>query len=288
MDPDQLYALPPEEFTAARDAAAKQAKAENDAPRSKELKALRRPSVAAWLVNRLAREQPALLEQLLALGPALAEAQSSGHADQLRTLGRQRRDLVEAVAGAAVSVADRSVAGPVRDEVVTTLEAALADPSSAAAVRTGRLVRALTYAGFGEVDLSGAVAPAAPTPSAGGDGPGRAPRAAEADKAAVRRREALSAAERAAHDAAGKLDDAAHRAAQARRLAVQAVQALEAARRDVSEAERALAGSRRARDAAATASEAKEAAAEKADEAVRTAQDAAERARKELDALRRG
>ncbi len=45
-----------------------------------------------------------------------------------------------------------------RDEVAATLEAGLSDPASADAVRSGRLVRALSYAGFGGVDLDGAVA----------------------------------------------------------------------------------------------------------------------------------
>jgi hypothetical protein len=158
VDTGELYALPPEQFTAARDEAARQAKADGDPDAAKALKALRRPSVAAWLVNRLAADQADLLEQLLALGPALAQAQAGGHVDQLRALGQQRRQLVEAVADAAVGVSGRGVGTAVRDEVVGTLEAALADPASGQAVRSGRLVRALSYAGFGGVDLADAVA----------------------------------------------------------------------------------------------------------------------------------
>ena len=90
-------------------------------------------------------------------------AQSGGDADALRTLGAQRRELVEAVVGAAVGLAGRTVTAAVREEVAATLEAALSDPASADAVRSGRLVRPLSYAGFGGVDLSGAVA-AAPRP----------------------------------------------------------------------------------------------------------------------------
>lgn len=71
---DRLYALAPEDFTAARDAAAKQARAAGDAPLAKQVKALRRPSVGAWLVNRLATQEADLLDQLLSLGPALAQA----------------------------------------------------------------------------------------------------------------------------------------------------------------------------------------------------------------------
>ena len=317
MNTAELYALPPEEFTTARDAAAKQAKAAGDPAAGKELKALRRPSVAAWLVNRLAAEQGALLEQLLALGPALAEAQSAGHADDLRALGRQRRQLVEAVAGTAVSAAGRPVAGPVRDEVVSTLEAALADPSSAEAVRSGRLVRALSYAGFGEVDLSGAVAAGATTASVrptsvrptsspatsvrptsspatsvrptssparpkGGEGPAR-----KAEEAAARARAALAAAEGAAHEAAGRLDDAVRTAERAERAATVAAGALEQAGVQLRQAEETLARALETQDTASGAADEAEAEAESAREAVRVAQDDAGAARAELDRLRR-
>ena len=312
MNTAELYALPPEEFTTARDAAAKQAKAAGDPAAGKELKALRRPSVAAWLVNRLAAEQGALLEQLLALGPALAEAQSAGHADDLRALGRQRRQLVEAVAGTAVSAAGRPVAGPVRDEVVSTLEAALADPSSAEAVRSGRLVRALSYAGFGEVDLSGAVAAGATTASVrptavrpasvrpesspatsspatssparrkGGEGPVR-----KAEEAAARARAALAATERAAHEAAGRLDDAVRTAERAERAATVTAGALEQAGVQLRQAEETLARAVETQDTVSGAADEAEAEAESAREAVRVAQDDAGAARAELDRLRR-
>ena len=55
---DELFDLPPTEFIAARDALAKQLKADGDAGAAAEVKALRRPSVAAWAVNQVARRQP--------------------------------------------------------------------------------------------------------------------------------------------------------------------------------------------------------------------------------------
>ena len=142
-----LYALPPEQFTAARDALD-----------DRRLKKLRKPTVAAWVVNTLVRREPALLDQLLSLGADLAAAQSGRDAAALRTLGEQRKQLVAAVTDQAASLVDRELSAAVRDEVQATLEAALADPASAEAVRSGSLVRALSFAGFGGVDLVGAVA----------------------------------------------------------------------------------------------------------------------------------
>ena len=91
VDAASLYALPPEDFIAARDEASDAARAAGDPAAAPALKALRRPSVAAWLVNRLTVGQPGLLDQLLGLGPALAEAQAGGDATALRTLGARRR-----------------------------------------------------------------------------------------------------------------------------------------------------------------------------------------------------
>ena len=103
MDAASLYALPSEDYIAARDEAPDAARAAGDPAAATALKALRRPSVAAWLVNRLTVGQPGLLDEPLELelGPAAAEAQAGGDATALRTLGAQRRAPVEAVAYAA-------------------------------------------------------------------------------------------------------------------------------------------------------------------------------------------
>ncbi|MCW2776531.1 MAG: hypothetical protein JWN17_256, partial [Frankiales bacterium] len=190
MSPD-LYALPPEEFTAARDAAVKQARSDGDRPRAKELAGLRRPTASAHLVNLLLRAEPDLVAQLLDLGAQLAQAQQAGSGQALRELGEQRRALVSAVTERAVDLAGRDVPTAVRAEVEATLEAALADPGAARAVQSGRLVRALSYAGFGSPDLEGAVAP---------DTADAAPA-----EALTRDSKAVAAAERAAQEAAGRL-----------------------------------------------------------------------------------
>jgi hypothetical protein len=275
VDAPDLYRLPPEEFTAARDSAAKAAKDEGDAEAAKELKALRKPSVAAWLVNLLVAEQPELVEQLLALGPALAQAQTAGQGDELRALGAQRRELVDAVVARAVELADRSTTAAVRDEVASTLETALADPEAADAVRSGRLVRALSYAGFGGVDLAGAVARTSSSPKA------KAPRKADD------RGERVAVAEAAALEAAGRLDDAVRACEQAQREREAAQRLADTARTQADELRSRLAEV----EATATQAESQRRKAEKAAEAavgtVRKRQAGEEQARAELDRLRR-
>lgn len=271
--PDDLYALAPEDFTAARDAAVKQARAGGDRALAKDLAALRRPTLPAHLVNLLVRAEPDLVVQLLELGGQLAEAQRAGSGAGLRELGEQRRGLVSAVTARAVDLGGREVTAAVRLEVEATLEAALADRAAADAVRSGRLVRALSYAGFGGADLEGAVAP----PPAVEPRPG----SSAADAGAVRR------AERAAQEAAGRLDDAVRACEQAQREEDGAVDRLSQAADAETEAEQALADARTARRQAEDAARSAQEAAGAAADAVRAAQEAAEGARAALDRLRR-
>jgi chromosome segregation ATPase len=117
--------------------------------------------VAAWVVNLLALRRPDLIEQLVDLSTALRDAQRGLDGDQLRELNAQRRQVVSALVGAARKLATEALAADSGGraeaaklplgEVEATLTAALAEPAVAAQVRTGRLIRAATYAGFGEV-----------------------------------------------------------------------------------------------------------------------------------------
>jgi hypothetical protein len=157
---DRLYALPPEEFTAARDAAAKGA---DSSDLRKAVKALRKPTAAAHEVNRIVRERPVDIDALLDVGERMRAAMGRD-ATQVRLLTDERRNLVSSLIG-------RDLTAAVQEDVSATLEAATADPDLGAAVRSGRLVKPLRYAGFGTLpDLSDAVAtkslkPAAKSPA---------------------------------------------------------------------------------------------------------------------------
>src|SRR4051794_1485350 len=158
----RLYEEPPDGFVAARTAAINDAKQAGDRDAAKRLAALKKPTVAAWVVNLLALRRPDLIEELVDLSTALRDAQRGLDGDQLRELNAQRRQVVSALVGAARKLATaalatesgaRAEAGAKLPlgEVEATLTAALAEPAVAAQVRTGRLIRAATYAGFGEV-----------------------------------------------------------------------------------------------------------------------------------------
>ncbi len=92
---DELYALPLGDFTPARDALVKEHKADKEL--AARLKALKKPSLAAWVVNLLVRRDAAQVEQVLGVGAALREAQANLDGEELRALTRQRRQLTAAV-----------------------------------------------------------------------------------------------------------------------------------------------------------------------------------------------
>ena len=156
---DELYALPLDRFTPERDARVKAAKGDPDLVAA--LKALRKPSLAAWVVNLLVRREAGQVEQVLAIGAALRDAQEGMDGAELRALTKQRRQLTSAVtAQARALAADEGVrvTPSVADEVEATLTAGLVDPEAARAVRSGLLVRSLTTTGVDKVDVAAAVA----------------------------------------------------------------------------------------------------------------------------------
>lgn len=156
---DDLYALPLADFTPARDALVKEHKADKDLATS--IKGLRKPSLAAWVVNLLVRRDPDQVDQVLAVGAALRDAQESLDASQLREFTKQRRQLTASVTTTARRMAREEgvkVTQAVADQVEATLTAAMLEPDAAKAVRSGLLVTSLEATGLGDLDLSGAVA----------------------------------------------------------------------------------------------------------------------------------
>lgn len=158
---DALSALRPEDFVAARDARAREATAARDRDLARQVRALRRPSIAAWAVNRLVREAPAEIDQLLDLGARLRAAQEDVSGWDLRELNRERRETLATLAHTAATLADAAghpLAEPVQRQVQATLGAALADPVAGAALRSGLLTSDFASTGFAPVELDRAVA----------------------------------------------------------------------------------------------------------------------------------
>jgi hypothetical protein len=146
---DELYEVRQDEFTALRTKLAAAAKQRGDTDTAKQISAARKPTTAAWVVNRLALRDRDIRTRLAGLGERLKDAHSAMDGDRIRALSAEQRRLVDDVARAAfeeAELADPSAA--LRDDVTSTLQAAIADPDVAS--RLGRLTKAEQWAGFGE------------------------------------------------------------------------------------------------------------------------------------------
>src|SRR5689334_352781 len=89
-----LYAVAPEEFMARRAELAQQLRADGDARAAQQVDKLRKPTVAAWIVNALALDDPSVADRLTELGDRLRTAQDRLDAAALRDLSTERRNLV--------------------------------------------------------------------------------------------------------------------------------------------------------------------------------------------------
>ena len=272
---DELYAHTPSAFTAARDERAGQARAAGDAGLAVEIRKLRRPTVSAWLVNLLVREAPVQVGELLELGASLREAQQALAGDRLRDLSAQRGRLVTALVQEAKRLAAQAgqpVSAQAEREVQDTLEAALADPDLAEAVRSGRLTRALSYAGLGGgVGAADAVAAWAPGQEAARARPEARRRPAPTQGETGTTRRGRREAGTAAHD---------RQETEAARRARRETEAAERARQEAEAAERNL------RDAAEDAREA-QAALDAAEREVASARDQHRARQRQIEKLER-
>ncbi|MEW2286131.1 hypothetical protein [Streptomyces sp. NPDC047841] len=180
---DELYGLRPEEFVAARDRRARDARKAGDQALAQEIGALRRPSLAAWVSNLLVRRQPEEVQPLLGLGEELRRAHRTLNGAELRRLARRQNEVIGALGRQARQLAAQAghpVGEGVQREVEETLHAALADPDAAREWAAGRLAKPLGSAiGFPAADealLGGRPAPGPGKPARGegrGDGGGR-------------------------------------------------------------------------------------------------------------------
>jgi hypothetical protein len=284
---DELFGLPPEEFVAARDELARRLRREGDAEAAKQVKALRRPSLSAWAVNRLARERGRALGPLLAAGERLRAAHQAALAGEgaaeLRSAAKAEREAVAGLVETALELlreAGHPTTDATRDRVAATLHAAAASPEAADLVRNGRLTTDLDPSGFGTAaDAAFDAAAVAAAGRAAGRGSGRdregtreAAAGQDGDRAAAEDKRAARRARRAAAVAAR--DDARKRARLAADQAVLATRQAERLGRLADQAEREAG---RARATAVAAIEAASAARERATRAAKDLREAEDR-----------
>ncbi|MDT5126975.1 MAG: hypothetical protein QOH54_2619 [Mycobacterium sp.] len=244
-DIDQLYGVRPEDFTALRTKLVAAAKKRGDADEAKQIAGARRPTTAAWVVNALVRSDDSARVRLADLSERLRAAHASMDGARIRELSAAQRKLIDELVRAgfeATGLADPSAA--LRDDVIGTLQAAIADPEIAA--RMGSLTKAEQWSGFGDFGASSAVVtdprPDVPSPKAREPEPGVRSGPTEAEVKAARKRQAAAAADveaaRAARaEAVEAVDDQKAKLKSARRRYEKLLESLHAAERELNAAD---------------------------------------------------
>jgi hypothetical protein len=189
---DALYGLRPGEFVGARDALAKRLRAAGDRDAADAVGRLARPTVAAWAINAVVRNEPEWTQALVTAGRRLEEAQQAlieqGDRGAWRDATAAQREAVDRLARLADDLVRQergSVSTAVGDAIRETLHAASIDPDAREAVCAARLEHELRAVGLLGADAAPAPAPAPAAPSA-------KPRAASTSK----RRPAAAKAQR--------------------------------------------------------------------------------------------
>lgn len=284
----RLYGLPLGEFTAARNALAKQLRKEGDKEGAEEVASLPKPTASAWAVNHLFTTDSERMEELLASGgrarKALRSILSGGNPGALREAIQEARDLANELRDRAVEAVAEETRKPgaaIVERIATNLQSLAFSPAAEAVIERGWMDVDLPPPGFEVLAglqlaaLPKKVAKPAPAKKPAAPMPHRqAEKKEEARLRERREREEAKARERQEKEQArererlaraqAQREEAAGRADFLRRKAEQAERAAEEARQRFEEAERLAADARKRADEA-------EQALEKAEKAIKTA-----------------
>jgi hypothetical protein len=149
---DALYALPPAEFTGARNDLARRLKQAGQNEAAAQVKALRKPTVPLWAVNQLARQNPQGIEALLASAEQLRKAQEEalrgGESTALRKATDDERKILRELTQQGDELLRESGHGSAGERIAATLRSAAVVPEGQELLRQGRLTEELESSGF--------------------------------------------------------------------------------------------------------------------------------------------
>ena len=153
---DRLYALPLDEFTRERDELAKRLRKQGDADAAAAVKALKKPSVAAWAVNQVRRDRPddvrSLLEVTDELHRVYGGLSAAGARERMAEASDMQRDLIRALVRCAEQLLEaggHSANEQTLGKVADTLRAAALDEELREQLSTGRVVKEQRAASLG-------------------------------------------------------------------------------------------------------------------------------------------
>jgi hypothetical protein len=228
---ERLYAADPEQFVPERNRLARELRDEGRDAEARDVAALRKPPLPAFLANRLARERPREMRALIDAAEKLSAAHRGGDAAKLRKAQAEHNDALRALVASASEAAGKPVSGAVEQRLATTLRAASVHSDTASLLARGVLPDEVDPAGFDAlagmpVKRARAKAKSEPTGSSG-----RAERAESARQARTERLESqLTDANDELRSAERELKAAERAAERARRRVADLEQRLERAR----------------------------------------------------------
>ena len=247
---DRLFGLPLDEFTAARDALARELRKAGERAAAERVKALRKPPISVWTVNQLARKERMQVRSLVTAGERLraeqAELLQGGNGSELQEAFERQREVVSALVTSAEEIlraAGHAPTDATLERVRQTLAAAAADEERQRLLEEGRLTEDLDPAGFGPLTLVPGVPPKRGPARKSGSVRGKpkpAPVEDERRRAAEYRRR-IEEAEREVARARAEVRERRDRAGKAAALAARAAREAEAAKEAADEEERRLA-----------------------------------------------
>ncbi|HZL17906.1 MAG TPA: hypothetical protein VFG23_09190 [Polyangia bacterium] len=144
---DQLFAAPLKTFVAERKRLADQLEASGKSQAAKELGKTPRPSVSAWIVNQLARQDGPLLRELAALTDRLRDAQVQtagakldGSASELLTAHRAAIKRLRGRAEEILRASGQAVRPQILERVLRNLRVGMANLEFRPTIEGGRLI----------------------------------------------------------------------------------------------------------------------------------------------------
>jgi hypothetical protein len=238
----ELFLVDPNEFVALRTELVRELRARGEKEEAAAVKALRRPTVAVWALNKVAHARSDLVQQVVTTAEQARAAQQAllegNDADDFRAALARRRDAMSAVSDAADDVVATS--GRARDtytrEIEKTLNVVVGSSGLCAALGRGEL----GDVGSGADDSEEMFAGLTPLPD---DRPARAPKPAKERRLKAVPAESEPEPKRRAPSA--RLVRAREQLDQQRTELSQAEQAVHEAERAVAAAEEALTKTKR-------------------------------------------
>ena len=239
---DRLFELPLDEFTPARNELARRLKGKGDKQGAEHVQALAKPSVPAWAINQLARQEKTKVKELLDAGTKLRKAQekalAGSHADTLRAAQAEERRAVRDLTRRAEEIlkeSGRPAGRPIIERISSTLGAAAVTEPARTALKAGRLTSEVKMSGFDA--LTGIQLPAQPSSPPGDELAERRQKKAERERKRRRLEKKARELETRAEAAETKAEHAEEAANEARDEAEERRRAADAAASELAEFE---------------------------------------------------